>query len=225
MRLIPWAMTIALALAVAWSLFFQGYEAPGDKALPTEQSTESEASPELTRAGSVPAPAKAAPDQDPDWVPCKPTGKKPDEHKASLATCLQQPAVRKHIDATVRHEIEKRGLEEPAVEPRLSQPQAQLRDLLLDGLLLSEDEFSATSEFACALQQLRWQTLKELSDAGDTPAAAVETLQNERLDVLRQMEQFLGLERYQRFRQLGGIGLLNDIGDCDFLPTEKGVDK
>lgn len=225
MRFIPWIMTLILAVAIAWSLFFQGDDVPGDGSPGTEQSTAAETSPEPKLAGGVPAPTKAVPNRDPDWVPCKPTGKRPDGHKASLATCLQQPAVRKHIDAAIRHEIEKRGFKEQPVQPRLSQPQAQLRDLLLEGLMLSEDEFAATSEFACALQQLRWQTLRELTEAGDGPPAVVSALERERQGVLHQMEQFLGIERYNKFRQLGGIGLLNDVSDCEYLPRAKGGGK
>ena len=61
-----------------------------------------------------------------------------------------------------------------------------------------------------------------MSDA----AAVRESLRQDRDGMLREMEELLGSERYRRFRDIGGIGLFNDVmacpGDARQVGTEGG---
>ncbi len=89
-----------------------------------------------------------------------------------------------------------------------------LRTLLEEDLELLPDEVDWLAEFACALRELRWASVAAMHDDGVRTSEVREMMLGERTEILRDIEVFLGSETYARFRQMGGIGLLNDTLDC-----------
>lgn len=217
MRIIPWVLTLLLALAVAWSLLFRGDEAPPTSDPVAERVTTLESVQAMEGGGAksfTPAPPQSTPDRAREWVACRPTQEESEAPEVSLSTCLQHPAVRRHLAAVARAPV---GSEErsEALVLAASEEQQELRVLLGKKLGLDDRELDGVSEFACTLKQLRWQTIRELSRAGEDLEQTAQALEAERLQVLGQLEVFLGMERYRDFRRLGGIGLFNDVNKCE----------
>jgi hypothetical protein len=91
--------------------------------------------------------------------------------------------------------------------------------LIEDELGLGDEESAWLSEYVCAVRELREDSLVDLAerDAG-APAGVWEQMRQEREEALGGLAAVLGPERFERLRAIGGIGLLNDLLDCDDGP-------
>lgn len=135
---------------------------------------------------------------------------------ADLEACLNLPALRDWLepseDSEDPHDPEDSELLDS--EPLRMARYHTLRTLLEEDLELLPEEVEWLAEFACALRELRWATVTAMHDDAVQTAEVREMMLGERREVLTDLEAFLGPETYARFRQMGGIGLLNDSLDC-----------
>jgi hypothetical protein len=81
---------------------------------------------------------------------------------------------------------------------------------------LTAEQGDWVSDFACTLRQRRLSVLADASAPAPTdPAVLAERLRAEREEVLLDLEAYLGPDRYQALREIGGIGLFNELVDCE----------
>jgi len=90
----------------------------------------------------------------------------------------------------------------------------QLDSWLEADLVLSPGEIEILGEWACSLRELRWLDLESMNDPASEAAALRESLQEDRYGILKGIEDLLGKEKYKQLRDLGGIGMLNEVTDC-----------
>ena len=136
--------------------------------------------------------------------------------EADLGACLAIPAVREQIDRAPDqvHPLEAE-VSECLESDRLRESRYHtLRTLFEEDLELLPEEVEWLAEFACALRELRWAAVAVMHDDGVDAGEVREMMLGERRDVLKDIETFLDTGTYARFRQMGGIGLLNDTLDC-----------
>ena len=133
-----------------------------------------------------------------------------------VEACLALPAVSDRMDraAEEAHPLEAE-VSECLDSDRLRQARYHtLCTLLEEDLELLPEEVEWLAEFACALRELRWAAVAVMHDDGVDAGEVREMMLGERRDVLKDIETFLDTGTYARFRQMGGIGLLNDTLDC-----------
>ena len=81
---------------------------------------------------------------------------------------------------------------------------------------LTEPESAWLGEYVCAVRELREDNLSDPAerDGGELPDQW-EQMRREREEELAGIKAVLGPDRYARLREIGGIGLLSDVLDCD----------
>lgn len=90
---------------------------------------------------------------------------------------------------------------------------ATLETLLQEDLQITPEQTQWLTEAACALRELRWHAVEGINR--DLHSAVPHLLiQSDRAEILADMEKMLGAGAYTRFREMGGIGLLNDTLEC-----------
>jgi len=136
--------------------------------------------------------------------------------RPSLRDCLLLPAVRKLAEssqkcAEIPAEVPDSG---PSEQVRIER-ETSVRELMQDHLGLTPEETDYLAETACALKELRWWAVQGFRADDPTSLDIGEGIQSERREILRQLEEQMGVENYERFRKLGGLGLLNDALQCE----------
>jgi hypothetical protein len=134
----------------------------------------------------------------------------------SLRDCLLLPAVREFAEssqkcAEIPAEVPECGLGERVRIER----ETSVRELMQDHLGLTSEETDYLAETACALKELRWWAVQGFRADDPTSLEVGEGIRSERQEILRQLEEQMGVENYERFRKLGGLGLLNDALQCE----------
>jgi len=146
--------------------------------------------------------------------PDRASGPRP-ETRPSLEKCMAHPAVRKLADDVRRLEAWDSRVTDCLRRERKKQARhATLNTLLEEDLELSRNETAWLAEAACALKELRWMALARMHDDAFASSEVWENVRRERQEMLRDIESYLGVDEYARFRKIGGIGLLNDTLDC-----------
>ncbi len=129
--------------------------------------------------------------------PC-PEGAHVRECETRLAQCLSWEPM---IDSTVHS------------QSLATARRTTLQTLLQEDLQLSDPQLQWLNEAACALRELRWHAVEGIH--GDLESDAPRLLiKGDRAEILADMEEMLGPNAYARFREMGGIGLLNDTLQC-----------
>jgi hypothetical protein len=139
-----------------------------------------------------------------------PVGPSPD-----VAQCIRTPEAAALIDTLVEEELERRveEMETERAETRASMA-TSADDFLRDDLELTTEQASWVKEYVCALREQRTQLWRELQDSPEERPGAWEKLSRERNEAIADLKVFLGEERYQRLREVGGLGLIADAAGC-----------
>lgn len=132
----------------------------------------------------------------------------------SSLECLSDPevaaAVEQHIEDAVRDHVE----QQRDVKTRARERERSAFDeWAKEGLQLTADESQWLQDHACATRELRDRTIASLDET--PPAEALEQLKAQREQILKDVEELLGPDRYSMLRAIGGIGLIADTTECD----------
>ncbi len=130
---------------------------------------------------------------------------------SELKSCKEKVAECRAWDPVVTEAVDRQSLD--------AARQATLKFLLQDDLQLSAPKVQWLSEAACALRELRWYAVEQMH----VEDLAIETprlqIMGDRNEILSDMKELLGTDTYARFREMGGIGLLNDTLECADQPS------
>jgi hypothetical protein len=132
----------------------------------------------------------------------------------SSLECLSDPevaaAVEQRIEDAVREHVEgQRDLFAHASERERS----AFDEWAKEALQLTADESQWLEDHVCATRELRERTIASLDE---TPAGeALEQLKAQREQILKDVEELLGPDRYAKLRAIGGIGLIADTTECN----------
>jgi hypothetical protein len=85
---------------------------------------------------------------------------------------------------------------------------------LSDGLGLNPEESRWVGEYVCAVHELSAKTGADVASTKEEVLALFTRLRNERKAILRDLEAYMGPERYQKLRAIGGLGFLGESLGC-----------
>ena len=241
MKLFPWVLVLLLGMVIAYGLFLDGSadDAMVDKPVPHSALDEAVPAPPGP-AGRPPEsrPHYNKPEPMPDahvpecsWcteqlervtravVECQARQPAPEACPPRLPTreqCMGLPEVKKMAEELEHLRVWDPTLSECLKRDRRTQARhATLRTALEEDLGLAPEQTQWLAEAACALRELRWMTMGNMHEDGVATAEIWDMVRRERGEMLTEMEAYLGTEPYQRFRKMGGIGLLNDTLVCE----------
>jgi hypothetical protein len=128
---------------------------------------------------------------------------------------LSDPKVRAAIAAEVEtalaaHEV----LVEQERAERLKGWHKLADRFLSDGLGLNPEESRWVGEYVCAVHELSAKTGADVASTKEEVLALFTRLRNERKAILRDLEAYMGPERYQKLRAIGGLGFLGESLGC-----------
>lgn len=127
--------------------------------------------------------------------------------------CLADPevarVVQQRIEDALRDHVE---LERDRVLQARERERSAFDEWSKQALDLTPEEGEWLESYVCAARELRTRTLSSLEDESATQA--LEQLRQQRKQILEDLEQALGPQRYGTLRAIGGIGLIADTTDC-----------
>jgi hypothetical protein len=123
--------------------------------------------------------------------------------------CLGRPDVVQLAEQMARERAASRR------ERARNERRASVRSALADSLGVTEADVDWLGEYACAVRSLREDTLADLEEGRAPSRQAMLTLRREREGALADVEARLGPERYAQFRAVGGVGILDDVVECE----------
>lgn len=85
---------------------------------------------------------------------------------------------------------------------------------LSDGLGLNPEESRWVGEYVCAVHELSAKTGADVASTREEVLALFSRLRDERKAILRDLEAYMGPERYQKLRAIGGLGFLGEALGC-----------
>ena len=137
-------------------------------------------------------------------------------HFSGLPACVTDPAVEKHINQRVDEEVETRleNIEAQKLEQRRKDKEGG-RELVKRFFGTNEQESKWMLDYVCTVRQLRADLLDEVRQGKIDLSQASERQKVEREALLGDLERLLGPERYARLREVGGLGKLPDLVECD----------
>lgn len=123
------------------------------------------------------------------------------------------------VQAMVAAEVEKALATQ---EEFIEQEQAESREgwlklasrFLSDGLGLSPEESAWVGEYVCAVHELSARTGADVASTKEEVEALFARLSDERKLILRDLEAYMGPERYHKLRAIGGLGFLGEALGC-----------
>jgi hypothetical protein len=133
----------------------------------------------------------------------------------SPARALSDPKVQALVAAEVEMALAAR---EELLEQERAESRAQWLDLasrfLGEGLGLSPEESAWVGEYVCAVHELSARTGADVASTKEEVLALFARLKNERQGILRDLEAYMGPERYRKLRAIGGLGFLGEALGC-----------
>jgi hypothetical protein len=85
---------------------------------------------------------------------------------------------------------------------------------LSDGLGLNPKESRWVGEYVCAVHELSARTGADVASTKEEVLVLFTRLRDERKAILRDLEAYMGPERYQKLRDIGGLGFLGEALGC-----------
>jgi hypothetical protein len=137
------------------------------------------------------------------------------EKGRSPAKILSDPKVKAMIASEVEMALAARDelLEQERTE-RLAGWHKLASRFLSDGLDLNQEESRWVGEYVCAVHELSSKTGADVASTKEEVLALFARLRNERKAILRDLEAYMGPERYQKLRAIGGLGFLGEALGC-----------
>jgi len=123
----------------------------------------------------------------------------------AVLECLEQPGA----VAVAARVADERRLEDRREELRA------VRRTLSELLGIPADDVDWMSDYVCAARALRRDALAELRDADDPSDALLQPLREGRVAILSDVRARIGEEHYAAFREVGGVGILGEVLECD----------
>ena len=112
-------------------------------------------------------------------------------------------------------ELEKGPAEKPAVDVDVETRRATVKKQIERFLEVSAEQSTWIVEFVCALRAQHAEIVAEVTEGRAEIMEAAEKRELERTEALADLEKFLGKEKYDRLRKVGGVGLLGELAICE----------
>ena len=223
---LPWSVaTLACALA-AWSWLRAPEEAPASPVEPAAvEPTASPGSARVARPESESAPEPELPELQTTRVcldqlelahsalaRCRDAPSNP--ASSAAASCLAEPRVAAQVEQRIEQALlEHLESERERAELARERQRSAFDSWAQQALALSPDESAWVEDYVCAVLELRANTLATLEDE-TPPAEALAQLKSQRKQLLTDMKQMLGEERYATLRSIGGLSLIASVSEC-----------
>lgn len=137
------------------------------------------------------------------------------EKDRSPAPDLSDPKVQAMVAAEVEKAL---AAQEELLEQERAESLAGWHKLasrfLSEGLGLNPEESRWVGEYVCAVHELSAKTGADVASTKEEVLALFTRLRNERKAILRDLEAYMGPERYQKLRAIGGLGFLGESLGC-----------
>jgi len=126
--------------------------------------------------------------------------------------CLESAEVQAAVSRTVEDELARR-LERERI--RRDERRGAAASYFLDRVLgLEPAQQTWMSQYVCAAEEQRRELLRTMS-AGKVTDQTWATYREERERIWRDLETYLGAEKYRQLRAMGGVGLLGETLPCE----------
>lgn len=133
-----------------------------------------------------------------------------------VARCLQDQEVRSMLAGMLSEEFEReRELERASRMAGLEKREALATAWMEENLGLTREQSRWLSEYVCAVRDMRSFAVPDAASPDGGADFSWEQLRSERERMLSNLRSFLGPQRYERLRAVGGIGLLADVLVCE----------
>ena len=135
---------------------------------------------------------------------------------APQVDCLSQPAVLAELERRAADEV-RQTMEQQAQqqrEERASRNEASRR-MLEQAAGLSPVESQRIADLICAARDLRAVAAREVVAQGASPDDVRKRLRDDRRDMLQDLAQYLGRERFARLSQVDGAALMAGSIECE----------
>ena len=222
---LPWSVAALACALAAWSWL----RAPAEAAAPVSAAEPVALEPAASAPASAPVAAPELESELPDLQTTQVCLDQLELARSALARCRDAPShpappaavsclAEPQVAAQVEQRIEQALLEHLESERELAELARERQRSAFDSwaqqaLALSPDESAWVEDYVCAVLELRANTLATLEDE-TPPAEALAQLKSQRKQLLTDMKQMLGEERYATLRSIGGLSLIASVSEC-----------
>jgi len=91
----------------------------------------------------------------------------------------------------------------------------KVRKMFVDQMSLQKEEVVKITRIVCAIAAFKGSVLDDLADGSLGAGQAWDELVAMRKEMTADLEAILGKERYENFREVGGIAAFGEVADCD----------